>query len=88
VLPIRRFCYGAQTYLLPVVIVVGAMGALLLLIVCANVAGLVLVRGVSRRGDIAMRLALGASRTRILRLLLTEDLLPDRDRHLFAGDPC
>ena len=51
------------------------MGALLLLIVCANIAGLVLVRGVSRRGEIALRLALGASRARILRLLLVENLV-------------
>ena len=74
VLPIWRSPYGAQTYMLPAVIVLGAMGALLLLIVCANVAGLVLVRGVSRRGEIAVRLALGASRARILRLLFIENL--------------
>ena len=48
--------------MLPAVIVLSAMGALLLLIVCANIAGLVLVRGISRRGEIALRLALGASR--------------------------
>lgn len=67
--------YGAQTYMLPAVTVLGAMGLLLLVIVCANIAGLVLVRGVSRRGEIAVRLALGASRGRILRLLLAENLV-------------
>jgi predicted permease len=67
--------FGAQTYLLPAVSLMGAMGGLLLLVVCANVAGLVLVRGISRRGEIAARLALGASRARIMRMLLAENLV-------------
>jgi macrolide transport system ATP-binding/permease protein len=67
--------YGGQTYLLPALVVLGAMGLLVLLIACANIAGLVLVRGVSRRGEIAVRLALGATRTRILRLLILENLV-------------
>ena len=75
VLPIWQSPYGAQTYMLPAVFVMGAMGVLLLVIVCANVAGLVLVRGVSRRGELAMRLALGASSGRVLRLLLVENLV-------------
>jgi macrolide transport system ATP-binding/permease protein len=75
VLPIWESPYGAQTYMLPAVIVVGGTGVLLLLIVCANLAGLVLVRGVARRGEIALRLAIGAGRLRILRLLLVENLV-------------
>ncbi len=75
VIPLWQSPFGAQTYMLPAISVLGVMGALLLLIVCANVSNLVLVRGVSRRGEIAARLALGASRGRILRLLLVESIV-------------
>jgi predicted permease len=72
VIPIWQSPFGAQTYMLPAIMLMGVMGALLLLIVCANVSNLVLVRGVSRRSEIAARLALGASRGRIMRLLFVE----------------
>jgi predicted permease len=75
VIPIWQSPFGAQTYMLPAILLLSVMGALLLLIVCANVSNLVLVRGVSRRGEIAARLALGASRARILRLLFVESLV-------------
>ena len=75
VIPMWNSPYGAQTYMLPAILLLSAMGALLLLIVCANVSNLVLVRGVSRRGEVAIRVSLGASRGRILRWLFVESLV-------------
>jgi len=75
VLPLWKSHFGAQSLLLAPLEILMGVCAVVLLIVCANVANLLLARFTARQKEFSIRLALGAGRIRLARQVLTESMV-------------
>ncbi len=83
--PLWQTPFNNAGTLLPTLGIMLAVVVFVLLIACANVGNLLLVRSFARRHEMTVRVAVGANRSRLLQQLITGTLVPSRARSAFPG---